>query len=756
MKNFDTPEHTRGRSPFIDDLPEPPGTLHAAVVPSPIACGLLKKIDPTAALESAGVVRVLTARDVPGENQIGGILRDEPLLADCEVHFVGQAVALVLATSPRAARAAARMVSLDIEERPPLLDPREAARRGELIAPPRCLALGDVDEAWAGCEWVVEGRADSGGQEHLYLEMQGALAIPGARGQLTLHSSTQAPTAVQRVVAGVLACPMNHIEVNVPRLGGAFGGKEDQANVWAALAAVAATLLDRPVKLVLQRHEDMQMTGKRHPYSSDFKIGLSADLKILAYEVTYYQNSGAAADLSTAVMERSLFHSTNSYFIPHVRATGMCCRTNLPPFTAFRGFGGPQAMFVMEAAIAQAAEQMGIPAWEIQAENLLHENDEMPYGMRVKQSQARRSFDTLRARVGFETRVEEIDRYNASHRLSKRGLSLMPVCFGISFTNTMLNQAGALIHIYTDGSVGVSTGVVEMGQGVNTKIRRIVARSLGIDEDRVHIEATNTTRVANTSPTAASSGADLNGMAAQMAAHALLKRLKTVAADLLGTPADRITVRDECVSAEGADQTTTWNELVAAAYAQRTNLSAQAFYATPGIHYDNAREKGAPFSYHVFGTALTEVTVDFLRGTHTVDAVRVLHDAGRSMDVLIDRGQAEGAIVQGIGWMTMEDLVFSPDGRLLSSALSTYKVPDLHAMPSLLDVQFLDDADNPHAVMKSKAIGEPPFMYGIGVYFALRRALLAFRPDLPSRFEAPMTPERVFGFLHNESPEPDP
>lgn len=751
MKNFDTPGHTRGSSPFIDDLPELPGTLHGVAVPSPVAHGILRDLDLSAALVTDGVVRVLTAGNVPGENQIGGIIPDEPLLAEGEVHFVGQPVALVVADSPLAARRAAKKVRVDVEELPPLFDPREAAARGMFIAPPRRLVLGDPDLAWPGCEVVVEGRADTGGQEHLYLEMQGAVAVPEARGRMVVHSSTQAPTAVQRAVAGVLGWAMNRVEVNVPRLGGAFGGKEDQANAWAALAALAAAELDRPVKVVLQRHEDLRMTGKRHPYSADFKIGLSRDLRIQAYEVTLYQNSGAAADLSTAVLERSLFHATNSYYIPHVRVTGMCCRTHLPPFTAFRGFGGPQAMFVMEAAIARAAEALGVPAWRIQDRNLLRDQDELPCGMRVHQSQARRSFDEVRERFNFEGVRSDIDRFNAEHRRQKQGLSLMPVCFGISFTNTMLNQAGALVHVYTDGSASVSTGAVEMGQGVNTKILRIVARTLGLDEGCVHMEHTNTTRVANTSPTAASSGADLNGMAALLAAQTLRERLQAVAGELLGVSAASVEMCHGQVLAEGASRELSWAGLVETAYQRRINLSAQALYATPHLQYDKQQEKGTPFAYHVFGTAMTRVTVDCLRGTYTVDAVQAVHDAGRSLDPLIDRGQAEGGIVQGIGWMTMEDLVYDAAGHLRSNALSTYKVPDLHAVPGMLEVAFLEDADNPRAVMRSKAIGEPPFMYGIGTYFALLQALQAFRPDRPAFFEAPMTPERVFRFLHDPS-----
>jgi xanthine dehydrogenase large subunit len=748
VSNHEIGPHTRGESLFVGDLPDPPGLLHVAVLASPIPHGRIVRLDTTPAAEIEGVACVLTAADIPGENQIGGIVLDEPLLAEGEVHFVGQPIVAVVADSPRRARQAAAAIEVEFEELPGVFDPRQAAAAGSLIVPSRTFSLGDVDETWPSCEVVVEGSTESGGQEHIYLETQSALVLPQEGKRLRIFSSTQAPTAVQRITARVLGLAMNDIEVDVARLGGAFGGKEDQATPWAAIAALAASQLRRPVRIALSRVEDMRMTGKRHPYSSDFKIGLNEDGKILAYEATYYQNAGAAADLSPAILERSLFHSTGSYFVPNVKVTGLSCKTNLPPFTAFRGFGAPQAMFVMESAITRAAEVMGIDPIEIQRRNLLAEGDRFPYGMKAQQGHARRSFAETEKRFNVANLRSEIDTHNRDNRLTKRGLAMMPVCFGISFTSTYLNQAAALVHVYTDGSVSVSTGAVEMGQGVNAKMLDVAAHTLGIDIGRITVETTNTLRVANTSPTAASSGADMNGRATEIACRAIVDRLREVAAETLEVDVEKVGISAETVTVDGKATQVGWNRLVSDAYFKRVSLSAQAHYATPKIHFDRETEKGEPFAYHVYGSAVIETTVDCLRGTYTVDRVGIVHDAGRSLNPLVDMGQLEGGLVQGIGWMTMEELLFS-DGRNLTDTLSTYKIPDILCTPEI-EGHFLEDADNPNAVMRSKAIGEPPFMYGIGAYFALLDALRAFRPDREAFFHAPMTPERVLMFLHGD------
>ncbi len=748
MKQNDVFFHPRGETLYVDDLDAFPGLLHAAVLTSPVAHGRIVKLEVDRAGTAPGVAGIFTAAEIPGQNQVGGIIMDEPLLADGEVHYAGQPVACVVADTPWQARQALAAVRLEVEALPPVLDPRQAAARGLLIAPPRTFAIGDVEAAWPSCAHVLEGRVDSGGQEHLYLETQAAVAVPGEKDTLRVISATQSPSGVQRVVARVLGMPMNRVAVEVFRLGGAFGGKEDQATPWAALAALAARALRRPVKLVLERREDMRCTGKRHPYSSDFRIGLDGSGRILAYEVTYFQNAGAAADLSTAILERTLFHAGSSYRIPNLRATGISCRTNLPPFTAFRGFGAPQAMFVLEAALFQAAEKMGLDPAELQRRNLLAEDDELPFGQRVKECRARRCFDEAVAAFGLEAARERVHAFNAANPLCKKGLALMPVCFGISFTSTHLNQAGALVHVYTDGSVSVSTGAVEMGQGVNSKILLVAARTLGVAGRRLRLESTCTQRVANTSPTAASTGADLNGKAVELACQEIRRRLLDVAATALSADSvAALDIRQDTVFSNGQKTDLGWEELVRAAYMARVNLSSQAHYATPGIHFDRATEKGEPFAYHVYGTALVEATIDGLRGTAAIDSLRAVHDAGSSLNPLVDRGQAEGGIVQGIGWMTLEELLYSQEGRLLTDTLSTYKVPDIRTAPAEIEVRFLAAAPNPAALFNSKAVGEPPFMYGIGAFFALLAALRALRPEKPLPFAAPLTHEKILTWL---------
>ncbi|MDP6491010.1 MAG: molybdopterin-dependent oxidoreductase [Kiritimatiellia bacterium] len=744
MTNRDAILHVRGESRYVDDRLTPEDTLFGAVVTSDVACGTIRSVDTSPAESREGVVCVLTAGDPPGENQIGNIIRDEPLFADSEVHYIGQPIALVVARDAATARSVARGVKVEIDPGTPLLDPREAHAQGSLIAPPRTFALGDIEAAWDRCKWIVEGRVESGGQEHVYLETQGTVAWPAEDGKVVVQSATQSPSVVQCIVARMLGMPMQRVEVDVLRLGGAFGGKEDQATAWAAMAALAAWKTGKAVKVVLRRREDMRSTGKRHPYSSDFRIGLGKDLDILAYDVTFYQNAGAAADLSTSILERTLFHATNSYNIPNVRATAVSCRTNLPPNTAFRGFGAPQAMFVMECAVRKAAAAAGAEAEWVQRKNLLSVGDEFPYGMRCSSPNARRSWEMLEDQPETAVMREAVSVFNAEHALRKKGLAFMPVCFGVSFTTTFLNQAGALVHVYSDGSVGVSTAAVEMGQGVNTKIRQAAARTFSIGLDRVRVETTNTARVANTSPTAASSAADLNGNATRLACEAILQRLVRSAADLLGSEApDDISLLDETVQASGQATDLKWEALVQHTYRNRISLSAQAHYATPRIHFDKAVEKGEPFSYHVAGTAVTEVTLDCLRGTYEVDAVRVVHDLGRSINPMIDLGQMEGGLVQGIGWVTLEELLYDDEGRLLTDSMSTYKIPDMNFAPGEIQAEFIQDAQYEGGAFGSKAIGEPPFMYGIGTFFALVEAMRAFRPDLPDQHILPLTPERV-------------
>ena len=749
MKNIDSKSHVRGESIYLDDIQLVQGTLFACVFDSPLAHGKLKSIDTSDAEISEGVFRVITAKDIVGENQIGGIVPDEPLLADGDVHFQGMPIAIVVADSEETARKAAKKITVEIDELEPVTDPRIAAANGDLIVPPKKFKMGDTDDALTKCEHIFEGKAEVGGQEHLYIETQGAYAVPTENGGLKVYSSTQGPTAVQRAVCRVTGLAMHEVEVDVQRLGGGFGGKEDQANAWAAICAVATQLTGRPVKYALHRMEDMRMTGKRHPYSADYRIGLDKDLKIVAYEVSFFQNAGASCDLSPPVLERTLFHCTNSYFIPNVTATAYCCRTNLPPNTAFRGFGGPQGMFVIESAIAHAAEKLGIAASEIQQKNLIDNGDEFPYGQKAE-SEAVTSWEQASAKYDFASLQKEADEFNASSQYFKKGVAIMPVCFGISFTKTPMNQARSLVHVYTDGSVAVSTGAVEMGQGVNTKMAQVAAKMFGLPIEQVKVHTTNTLRIANTSPTAASAAADLNGKATQIACETIRDRLFEVAKELVeAETVEAVTLADGFVYRNGEKTSLEWQTLVMEAHLRRVNLSEHSHYATAGIHFDWTTAKGHPFAYHVYGTAAVGVTVDCLRGRYEVEYVKCCHDFGSSMNTAVDNGQIEGGIVQGLGWMTMEEVVYDEHGKLRSNALSTYKVPDIYSVPKEIAILPLETKRENLAIFNSKAVGEPPLMYGIGAYFAIRNAVRAYTDCSPS-FDAPFTPEKVLTSLYPE------
>jgi xanthine dehydrogenase large subunit len=714
-----------GSTKYIDDLPEAAGCLHGVPVTSPCAHARLKGIDAAAALHLDPSVRVITAGDIPGENQIGGVIPDEVLLAADEWSYMGEPVALVLASDAELARKAASLVKLDYEELPAILDPREAAASGRFILPSRTMRSGDPEAAFARCAIVVSGRVDSGGQEHVYLETQGAIAMPREGGRMFVISSTQSPTGVQKAAARILGLAMRDVEVEARRLGGGFGGKEDQAAQWGALAALGAAVSGKTVKIYLRRREDMRWTGKRHPYSSDYRIGLDAEGSILAFEADYYQNSGACCDLSPAILARTLFHATSAYRVPSLRVTGYMCKTNLPPFTAFRGFGAPQAVFVIEAAIDAAARKGGWDPVELRRRNLFKEGDVFHFGQSLTDCRARRSVDRLLELSGWKALRADIDSFNASHRLEKRGAAILPITFGVSFTNLMMNQGGALVHVYADGSVLVNTGAIEMGQQVGRKIQLVAAKTLGIPEELVRVEATSTRTVANTVPTAASTGADINGMAALIACEEIRGRLEAFG-DL------------------------PWKERVAKANKARVDLSAHAFYSTPGLAYDDAAERGSPFGYHVYGCAAVSATLDVLRGSYRFDAAWFVHDAGESIDLGVDLGQVEGAFAQGLGWSCLEELRYDESGSLRSDTLSTYKLPDISFLPREMKVEFLEGAPNPRAVMRSKAIGEPPFLYGIAGYFALLDALRAARPDLGAGgglYDIPMTPEKALDFL---------
>lgn len=746
MKNTDVQMHVRGRSLFIDDIPNPENLLHVVLFTSPVAKGRIKRLDVNAARKAKNVAAVFTHLDVPGKNQIGHIVEDQPFLAEEELEYIGQPIALVVADTRRAALAACELIELEVEPGEPLFDPREAYRRGLIYGKKRILVSGDTERAFQECKYVIKGSTASGPQEHYYFETHRALALPVEDDTLKVIASSQSPGAYHHHISEILNIPQHKIELEIRRMGGAFGGKESTA-VWVVAPAFAARLLDRPVKLVLDRNDDIATSGKRHAYVFDYRIGLDAEGHILAYEVDFYQQAGGCADISLPVLGRSFLHATSAYHIPNVKITAVSCKTNIPPNNAFRGFGVPQAAFSMEIALFRAAEETGLDLEEIKFINLLRDGDTLPYGAQLEKADGVRCWETLDQRVDIKKRIKECESFNQSHQDRKRAVAVQPVCFGISFTQTTLNQAGCLVNIYLDGSVAVSTGAVEMGQGVNSKIALIAADALGIPNHRVRVEATNTTRVPNASPTSASTGADLNGMATQYACRELVERLKafTITRFKHNNPQD-ISIRDGEVILMTARTGYTWEELIRDAYTARVDLSCHAFYATPGVYLDPVKEKGRPYAYYAYGASLTEVEVDCLRGTYEILGIDVVHDAGKSLSPEIDCGQIEGGVIQGIGWATIEQIRYGADGRMLT-AVNSYKIPDIKFVPERFNIHLLEAASNPYAVCNSKAVGEPPYIHGLGSYFAILKALRSVRRDKPFP-SLPLTPEKVFMYLH--------
>ncbi len=766
--------HVSGAARYVDDLPRPGGLLIGLPVGSPIARGRLKAIDSTAALAVPGVHAVLLARDIPGHNRIGPIVHDEPLLAEDELYAVGQLVALIVGDSVAVCRAAAQKLEISVEEAPAILSIADAIAADSYLGTPHVMRRGDVEAALARAALVLEGELASGGQDHFYLETQAALAIPGEDGSLEIHSSTQHPTEVQVATAEILGCDRNRIVVQVPRMGGGFGGKESQATHFAALAALAAVRLQRPVKVWLSRELDMQMTGKRHPFWSRYRAGFDAHGRILGFEVFTYADGGWSVDLSPAILDRALFHLANAYYVPSLRFEGRAVRTNTASNTAFRGFGGPQGMLVIEDAMSRAAERLGIDPAELRRRNYygvealqisagpidvdaplpageldervlasLHGRGLTPYYQTVEDFRLPQIHRELLQQADYAARRIEIDAFNARSPLVKRGLGFMPVKFGISFTNAVLNQAGALVLIYTDGSVQLNHGGTEMGQGLHSKMLAICAHELGVPERQIRVMTTATDKVPNTSATAASSGSDLNGAAVQRACAELRERLRPLAAELLAAAPELVGFADGQVSVIGG-RSISFAELTRAAWARRISLSAAGYYATPGIVYDREAGRGKPFHYFAYGAALTEVEVNGLTGEHRVLRVDILHDVGRSLLPNIDRGQIEGAYIQGLGWLTCEELVWDPRGRLLTHGPSTYKIPAVGDAPEDFRVSLLRAAPQADVIHGSKAVGEPPFMLAISVIPALRHAIAAFaEPGLELRLALPCTPEAI-------------
>lgn len=731
--------HLRGESQFVDDIPAPQNCLYAAVVTSPVAKGVLTEINLQAAQAYRGVAAVLTAKDIPGENQIGDIVSDECLLADKLLSFIGKPVAMVLADTAEQAHEAAALVQLHYESGVPVLDVREAYSCDSTFGNERHFQKGDPKIAFENARWVVEGQVNTHAQEHLYFETQTALALPQDSHRIKIFSASQSPSAIQKFASRILNIPMHSIEVEVPRLGGAFGGKEEQAKPWALLAALGAYVTQRPVKLTLTRQEDMCWTGKRHPYHATYRLAADETGLLLGYDVQFLQDGGAVADLSTAVLERTLFHATNAYAIPNVNVKAISCRTNHPSNTAFRGFGAPQAIFTLECALDHLASKMRMPRDEIQHKNLLAPGYQFDYGMKVTTNVLQQCWLRLWQEKSHSSVISNIETFNAGNSRYKKGIAFTPLCFGIAFTATHLNQASVLVNIYTDGSVGISISAVEMGQGVSEKIRVIAARIFNLSVSRISVDYTNSSKTANMSPTAASVGADLNGMAALQACEVLKTRLNEFSLAQWNLP-----VKD-----------VDWDHLVEAAYLERVCLVEHGFYATPDLYFDRVKEQGNPFAYHVYGVSGITATVDCLLGTYTIDNISVVYDLGQSLDPLIDQGQMEGGLVQGVGYATLEDIVWNEQGELETNSFATYKIPDLLSAPAI-SVDLVASASNPHGPFSAKAIGEPPLLLGLGAYFAIANAMRSFNPKTSITYDLPMTPEKVLLALypHFESETP--
>jgi xanthine dehydrogenase large subunit len=737
--------HVTGAARYLDDVPTVPETLEAALVLSPHAHARIRHIDFSRALAAPGVVTAVTAADIPGKNDIAPIRSDEPALAAGVVKYEGQPVAAVAAATLDEARAAAKLVDIEYEPLPAVLSIEEAMACESFVAPPQTMMRGEVEPALAGAPLRLAGELRCGGQDHFYLEGQIALAIPGEGADLQVWSSTQHPTEVQHGVAHLLGLPFNAVTVEVRRMGGAFGGKESQATIIAGIAALLAWKARRPVKLRLPRDDDMRATGKRHPFLIRYDVGFDREGHILALDLVLAANGGSVADHTPAVLTRALCHADNCYFLPNLRFRGLPCKTNTVSNTAFRGYGGPQGMLAIETVIEQVARRVALPVETVRRRNFygIGRNDVTPYGMTVEDNIIERVVDELERTVELAAWRRDIVNFNRLSPVVKKGLATMPVKFGISFNRPALNQAGALVHVYTDGSVVLNHGGTEMGQGLFVKVAQVVAEVFAIDLDHIRVSATSTAKVPNTSPTAASSGSDLNGMAALNACEQIKARMTAVAADHFAVPAGEILFDSNRVYA--GNRSVSFAELAAMSWEKRVSLSAAGFYRTPKIHWDFATSTGRPFYYFAYGAAAAEVAVDTLTGESRVLRAELLQDCGRSLNPAIDLGQIEGAFVQGMGWLTTEELWWDAEGRLRTHGPSTYKIPGSRDVPPVFNARILRDAPNREAtIFRSKAVGEPPLMLAISVWLAIRDAIASLADHrLAPRLDAPATPERV-------------
>ncbi|MFT4246683.1 MAG: xanthine dehydrogenase molybdopterin binding subunit [Pseudomonas sp.] len=743
QRHDSAPAHVDGSARYIDDTNEPAGLLHLAFGLATQAHARIRALDLEPVRRAPGVVAVFTAADIPGANNIAPVAHDDPLLADGEVTFHGQPLFLVAAETHALARRAARMAKIDYEPLPANLTIAQARAAGELIEATQRMARGDVDAALASAPQRLRGALEIGGQEHFYLEGQVAMALPGEQGTLHVLSSTQHPSEVQHLVADLLGLHSADVVVEVRRMGGGFGGKETQATGPAAACALVAALTGRPAKLRYDRDDDMRITGKRHDFAVDYEVGCDEDGRVLALRLELASRCGASTDLSPAINDRAMFHSDNCYWLPAVEILSHRLRTHTVSNTAFRGFGGPQGMLAIERVMDAVAAACGLDPLEVRRRNLYGPGRDLtPYGMQVTDNLAPQLIEALARDARYAERQAEVAAFNARHRVLKKGLALTPVKFGISFTTTHLNQAGALLLVYADGSIQLNHGGTEMGQGLMVKVAQIVADVFAVPLAQVRVTATRTDKVPNTSATAASSGADLNGMAAWNAAMTVRARLAALLAERAGVAPQAVRFHDGQVEA-GATRLG-FAELCRQAHMARVSLSATGYYATPKIAYDRAAHQGRPFLYFAYGAALSEVVIDTLTGEHRVLAADLLHDVGRSLNPAIDLGQIEGGFIQGMGWLTTEELVYADDGRLLSHAPSTYKIPTASDRPARLSIRLWPGENAEPTIHRSKAVGEPPFMLAISVFCALTQAIAAAVPGqgLPA-LDAPATPERV-------------
>ena len=746
-------QHVSGSARYVDDIPTPQGTLHLAFGLSSCAAGQIKSVDLDAVRACPGVHLVLEAKDLPHANDVSPSAHDEPLLADGRVHYAGQPIFLVVADSHHLARRAARLAKIEITAEPAILTIDQAlAAESRFEDGPRIYTKGNAAHAMHDAAHRLQGQINLGGQEHFYLEGQAALALAGDHGDMVIHSSTQHPTEIQHKVAEALNIAQHAVRVEVRRMGGGFGGKESQGNALAVACALAASFTGRPCKMRYDRDDDFIITGKRHDCRIEYHVGFDDSGRVQALEFTHYFRCGWALDLSLPVADRAMLHADNAYDLPHVTITSHRLKTNTQSATAFRGFGGPQGMVGIERVMDHIAHRLACDPAEVRRRNYYPEMtcepaarpSITPYHMEVTDFILGDLTDSLLQRCDYHARKAEVARWNGQNTLLKRGIAFSPVKFGISFTLTHLNQAGALVQIYTDGSVLINHGGTEMGQGLFQKLTQVAARSLGAQQAVIRASATDTSKVPNTSATAASSGADLNGMAVQAACETLMGRLKDHLAEHYGVDATEISVAEGQVTAPGLSLT--WQEMIASAYQARVSLSATGFYKTPDIAWDRIKGVGRPFLYFAYGAAVTEVVIDTLTGENRILRCDILHDCGASLNPALDIGQIEGGFVQGAGWLTMEELVWDAAGHLKTHAPSTYKIPACSDRPEVFNVDLWPGQNSQKTVYRSKAVGEPPFMHGISAFLALSNAVSACGPQYPD-LQAPATSEEVFNAI---------